>query len=182
MNRNSLEIAFGWEPGHMWLHTTLEDPWPLCMILEVCTWDGLWTLSLGLSQIHGHGSWLVCVKWALPDRVVIFFLVASVLARWSRWAAQLSLVLRPQSSPRLLFFGPWLSSRQSLDTLIYKPFNIRHPSTQQLSLWEPHVQNSLHNYSFLLPEFILATERSRGLHREGQMRVLFGYFLLIGLL
>ena len=29
------------------------------MILEVC-WDGLWTLSFGLSQCHGHGSWLVC--------------------------------------------------------------------------------------------------------------------------
>ena len=29
------------------------------MILEV-SWDGLWTLSFGLSQSHGHGS---CVKW-----------------------------------------------------------------------------------------------------------------------
>ena len=29
------------------------------MILEVC-WGGLWTLSLGLSRFHGHGSWLVC--------------------------------------------------------------------------------------------------------------------------
>jgi hypothetical protein len=29
------------------------------MILEV-SWDGLWTLSFGLSQSHGHGSWLVC--------------------------------------------------------------------------------------------------------------------------
>jgi hypothetical protein len=29
------------------------------MILEVC-WGGLWTLSFGLSQFHGHGSWLVC--------------------------------------------------------------------------------------------------------------------------
>ena len=29
------------------------------MILEVC-WDSLWTLSFGLSQFHGHGSWLVC--------------------------------------------------------------------------------------------------------------------------
>ena len=29
------------------------------MILEVC-WDGIWTLSFGLSQFHGHGSWLVC--------------------------------------------------------------------------------------------------------------------------
>ena len=29
------------------------------MILEVC-WDGLLTRSFGLSQFHGHGSWLVC--------------------------------------------------------------------------------------------------------------------------
>ena len=29
------------------------------MILEV-SWDGLWTLSFGLSLFHGHGSWLVC--------------------------------------------------------------------------------------------------------------------------
>ena len=28
-------------------------------MLEVC-WDGLWTLSFGLSQFHSHGSWLVC--------------------------------------------------------------------------------------------------------------------------
>ena len=29
------------------------------MILEV-SWDNLWTLSFGLSQCHGHGSWLMC--------------------------------------------------------------------------------------------------------------------------
>ena len=29
------------------------------MMLEVC-WDGLYTLSFGLSQFHGHGSWLAC--------------------------------------------------------------------------------------------------------------------------
>jgi hypothetical protein len=29
------------------------------MNLEVC-WDGLWALSFGLSQFHGHGSWLMC--------------------------------------------------------------------------------------------------------------------------
>jgi hypothetical protein len=23
-------------------------------------WDGLWTLYFGLSQFHGHSSWLVC--------------------------------------------------------------------------------------------------------------------------
>ena len=29
------------------------------MILEV-SWDGFWTLPFGLSQFHGHNSWLVC--------------------------------------------------------------------------------------------------------------------------
>ena len=30
-----IEIAFGWGPGHIWLHTTLEGPWPQYMISEV---------------------------------------------------------------------------------------------------------------------------------------------------
>jgi hypothetical protein len=38
---------------------TLEGPRPHYMMLEVC-WDGLYTLSFGLSQFHGHGSWLMC--------------------------------------------------------------------------------------------------------------------------
>ena len=54
-----IEVAFDWEPGHIWLHTSLKGPWPHYMILEVC-WDGLWTLSFGLSQFRGHGSCLVC--------------------------------------------------------------------------------------------------------------------------
>ena len=44
--------------SHM-THTTLKNPWPHFMMLEVC-WDVLWTLSFGLSQFHGHGSCLVC--------------------------------------------------------------------------------------------------------------------------
>jgi hypothetical protein len=24
------------------------------------SWDGIWTLSFGLSQFHGHGFWIVC--------------------------------------------------------------------------------------------------------------------------
>jgi hypothetical protein len=56
---NFTEIAFGWGTGHIWHHTALEGPWPHYMILEVC-WDGLWTLSFGLPQFHGHGSRLVC--------------------------------------------------------------------------------------------------------------------------
>ena len=26
--RKFIELAFGWVPNHIWLHTTLEDPWP----------------------------------------------------------------------------------------------------------------------------------------------------------
>ena len=51
-----------WRPGHIWLHTTLEDLWPHHMILEV-SWDGLWTLFfLGShnSMVRALGS---CVKW-----------------------------------------------------------------------------------------------------------------------
>ena len=57
--QNFIKIAFGWESGHMGHHTTLEDLWPHYMILEV-SWNGLWTLSFGLSQFHGHGYWPVC--------------------------------------------------------------------------------------------------------------------------
>jgi len=39
------------------------------MMLEVC-WDSLWTLSLGLSQFHGHSSWLVC-KLALSSHLLL---------------------------------------------------------------------------------------------------------------
>ena len=51
-------IAFVWGCGHIWLHTTPEDLWPYYMILEVSC-DGLWTFSFGLSQFHGHISWLM---------------------------------------------------------------------------------------------------------------------------
>ena len=52
-------IASGWGPGHIWLHTILKGLWPHYITLEV-SWDSLWALSFGLSQFHGHGSWLVC--------------------------------------------------------------------------------------------------------------------------
>ena len=53
--KNFIEIAFGWGPGHIWLHTTLEDPWSHHMTLEVFC-DGIYKLSFGLSQIiHIYG-------------------------------------------------------------------------------------------------------------------------------
>ena len=60
-----LEIAVGWGPRHIWLHTTLEDLWPHYMNLKV-SWDGPWTLSFGLSHFHGHGSWLICEVTLMP--------------------------------------------------------------------------------------------------------------------
>jgi hypothetical protein len=60
MNKNSLKLHLVEGPVTHDCHTTLEDRWPHYMILEVCWDDGLGTLSFGLSQFHGHGSWLVC--------------------------------------------------------------------------------------------------------------------------
>ena len=58
----SIEIGFGWGPGHIWLHTTLEGLWPHDMILEVC-WESLWTLSFGLTI---SWSWLLTRVWKDP--------------------------------------------------------------------------------------------------------------------
>ena len=53
-----IEIAFGEGFGHIWLHTTLEGPWPHQMILEVCS-DGLWdtffwALTMSWSRLLAH--------------------------------------------------------------------------------------------------------------------------------
>ena len=58
-----IKITFGWVPGHIWLHTTLEGPWPHYMIWEVC-WDGLWTLSFWALTISW--SWLLARVWSGP--------------------------------------------------------------------------------------------------------------------
>ena len=40
------------------------------MTLKVC-WDGLQTLSFGLSQFHGHGSQLVCEAMIGENRQLV---------------------------------------------------------------------------------------------------------------
>jgi hypothetical protein len=62
--RDPTWIEFHW--NNIWLRTRSRrtshytwGSWPNHMMLEVC-WDGLWTLSFGISQFHGHGSWLMC--------------------------------------------------------------------------------------------------------------------------
>jgi hypothetical protein len=44
------------------------------MILEV-SWENLWTLSFGLSQFHGHGSWLMCEVALMGARDCLIFKV-----------------------------------------------------------------------------------------------------------
>ena len=59
MNRNSLkeQLVEGLITYDFTVHLRVRDHttcfWRVC-------WDGLWTLSFGLSQCHGHDSWLVC--------------------------------------------------------------------------------------------------------------------------
>ena len=45
--------------SHMASHYTRGSMTTHYMILEV-SWDGIWTLSFGFSQFHGHGSWFMC--------------------------------------------------------------------------------------------------------------------------
>jgi hypothetical protein len=66
-----IEATFGWGSGQKWLHTTLEGPLPHYMILEV-PWGSLWTISCGLSQFHGHSSWLMCeVSLSMEKELII---------------------------------------------------------------------------------------------------------------
>ena len=53
-----IERAFCWGRSHIWLHTTLEDLLLQSMVMEV-SWDGIGTLSFGLSQSPGHTRGLV---------------------------------------------------------------------------------------------------------------------------
>ena len=46
-------------PSHMTSHYTWESVTTPTWFWKVY-WDGLWTLSFGLSQSHGHGSWVMC--------------------------------------------------------------------------------------------------------------------------
>ena len=65
--RDFIEIRLGWEPitSDFKVHTTLEGPRLHHMILGVCR-DRIWTLSFGLSQFHGHRSWLLARVWSGP--------------------------------------------------------------------------------------------------------------------
>ena len=64
VDRVSIEIAFGWGVGYIWIQTTLRGPWPHYMIWEVC-WDMpldtfFWALIISRSRLVARGiEWIV---------------------------------------------------------------------------------------------------------------------------
>ena len=65
------------------------------MILEV-SWDGLWTLPFGLSQSHGHGSWLMC-------EVTLSMLLGIKDAQFKKRMKQLAWDMHEQTSKLFTF-------------------------------------------------------------------------------
>ena len=70
------------------------------MILEV-SWDGLWTLSFGLSQSHGHDSWLVC-EVALSILNIVFSVI------WCYVIVLKILMTRPMDKFKLIVVSIYL--------------------------------------------------------------------------
>ena len=64
-------------------------------------WDGLWTFPLGLSQCHGHGSWLVCeVPLINRDLAVgIIHLLATGGREATMWTSLTLYFLGPHRTP-----------------------------------------------------------------------------------
>ena len=58
MNKNPMNSIWLRAQSHMTSHYTRGFV-TTYMNLEV-SWEGLWTISFGLSQFHGHSSWLMC--------------------------------------------------------------------------------------------------------------------------
>ena len=82
-------------------HSTLQGPWPHCMLVEV-SWDGHRTLPFGLSQSHGHGSWPL-TYWTPYDTTTKQLGIFST-ASW--WSGVPCLLVNKQSRPS----GPPLPS------------------------------------------------------------------------
>ena len=84
------------------------------MILEVC-WDGLWTLSFGLSQFHGHDSWLLAHVWSglsiIMRGSLIFILIFLARREWPRVLHSLQL---GNDGSRRIKFGSLKSNKHGL--------------------------------------------------------------------
>ena len=79
------------------------------------SWDSLWALSYGLSQFHGHGSWLVCeveLSLLLGDMYVCVLIPLS-MARYTTYGNSFLLLDTP------LFPRPPGKYLQCLHTLFH---------------------------------------------------------------
>ena len=71
---NFIAIAFGWEPGHIGLAHYTRGSVTAIHDFRGILGQPLDTFSFGLSQFHGHGSWLMCevdVKHVVHDFISI---------------------------------------------------------------------------------------------------------------
>jgi hypothetical protein len=60
-----IEIVFGWGPGHIWLHTTLEGPWAHIWFLRRCVGTSISLICLVNATFL---MWWVCHKKAVQVR------------------------------------------------------------------------------------------------------------------
>ena len=114
------------------------------MILEV-SWDGLWTLSLGLSHFHAHSSWLVCEvalstcnsnsgQKGVPSQTTSLNLSHTLL----NWGSQTSLclflfcIIDP-----LATLLPHMESVETLDS----PWKLKHKRTRPCPEWHPRIRS-----------------------------------------
>ena len=71
----SIEIAFGWGPGHIWLHTSIEGPWPLHDfggVLGRPLNPFFWALTISWSRLLAR-VWSETRKWTQVFVLVSFF-------------------------------------------------------------------------------------------------------------
>jgi hypothetical protein len=86
-----IKIAFGWGPGHIWLHTTLEGPWP--------HFGGCFGTAFGHFFLGSHNFMVTAlglyVKWPLKlvgAHTNILFIIkvkTLILIKWSHRFPQL---------------------------------------------------------------------------------------------
>ena len=115
------------------------------MILEVCR-DGLWTLSFGLSQFHGHGTWLVC-EVALRSLLVVVhkppLQMRLYLNSLNLSSIQWIWVYGHGSSlPSWIYNGPWSYCHQSLLLICHYIFKSHTICDMSLPHWWGLERNS----------------------------------------
>ena len=124
LNRISLKYRLVEGPGHLWLHTTHEGPWPHHMILEVSR-DGVWTLPFGFAQFSW--SWLLARLWSGLTQVC----KASTRIIMSRhdvvfWASIIATNWLILCAFRMCVNMPWKPNGSQWSHVFYCPISVSH--------------------------------------------------------